>query len=201
MSWSTFAQELAPAVEAERPESIALAAKRAAGMMEELNLADADKAARVRRHIENFIVTLKNLHEGENPPAGEAKREALLAARKALYDGLDVEGLADEQKLVIKNGLSANHFRINYDAFLFLVPTLTDEEKKYIHDQLAEVCDEAILLNSGTAKGAMFEKRRGRINVYLSQRGYDLKKLSEVRNAKLRERSATRPATTQSTSP
>lgn len=175
-----------PAVVAEDPANNAVAEKRSSGILATLDLADSSQAALVKRHIVNFILTLKNIHEGKDPLVGEAKREALLAARGEFYNGLASEELTAEQTLVVKNGLSANHFRINYDAFLHLVPNLTDEEKSYIHAQLAEVCDEAVLLNSGGAKGERFHKRRGRINNYLSQRGYDLKELSKVRNERLR---------------
>lgn len=185
-SVTTFAQEMPPAVTAEDPAIVAVAERRSSGMVEALKLEDADKSARIKQHVVNFIITLKNIHEGKDAPTGDAKQAELEKARDALYGGLDAEQLTEAQKLVIKNGLSANHYRINYDAFLNLVPTLTDEEKQYIHEQLAEVCERAILLNSGEAKGELFKNRRGRINNYLSERGYDLKALSEVRNARLR---------------
>ena len=51
---------------------------------------------------------------------------------------------------------------------------------------LQSAVHEAILLNEGTAKGEAFHKMRGRINNYLSKRGYDLKKLSEERNARMK---------------
>lgn len=181
------AQEMPAVVVAEDQAMVPVADKRAQGIMDSLKLTDKDQAARVKRYIVNFILTLKNLHEGKNPPTGEAKKKALVKARDTLYAGLDAEKLSDEQKLVVKNGLSANHYRINTDAFRNLVPTLTDEEKLYIDTQFAEVCDEAVLLNSGSAKGELFVHRRGRINNYLSKRGYDLKKLSQERNERMRK--------------
>ncbi|HMO25972.1 MAG TPA: DUF3826 domain-containing protein, partial [Tepidisphaeraceae bacterium] len=162
------APKMPPAAPAEDPASLDIAERRSAGMIDGLRLDDAKKAARVRQHLVNFIITLKNIHEGRNAPTGDAKHAALEQARDALYAGFDEEALTDTQRLIIKNGLSANHYRINYDAFLNLVPALTDEEKRYIHEQLAEVCEHAILLNSGEAKGELFRNRRGRINNYLS---------------------------------
>jgi hypothetical protein len=187
------AQPMPPAVVAEDPANNAVAEKRSSGIMATLKLSDVEQAARVKQYIVNFILTLKNVYEGKNPPAGDAKRAALLKAREALYAGMNVEKLTAEQQLVVKNGLSANHFKINYDAFIDLVPKLTDEEKTYIHTQLAEVCDEAVLLNVGTEKGELFHKTRGRINNYLSKRGYDLKALSVERNAR---NQAAKPAST-----
>lgn len=187
-------------VVAENPDSVAVAQKRSSGIMEELKLTDAAQAAHVKQGIEDFIVTLKNLHEGKTPPVGDAKKAALADARTKLYAMLDAEKLTDDQKLIVKNGLVANHYRINYDAFLFLVPDLKPEEKQQIHDILSDAFDDAIVLNSGTAKGQAFEKRRGRVNAYLSKQGYDLKALSKVRNEKLQQRkvkpadAATKPA-------
>jgi Protein of unknown function (DUF3826) len=181
---SVTAAEMPAAVVAEDSANNAVAEKRSSGIMETLKLADKDQAARVKRHIVNFILTLKNIHEGKNAPQGDAKKEALVKARGELYAGLEAEKLTTEQQEVVKNGLSANHFKINYDAFLGLIPKLTDEEKKYIHDQLATGFDEAVLLNEGTAKGDVFHKLRGRINNYLAKRGYDLKQLSIERNAR-----------------
>jgi hypothetical protein len=188
-----LAQPMPSAAVAEDPANNAVAEKRSSGIMATLKLNDAEQAARVKQYIVNFILMLKNVYEGKTPPAGDAKRAALLKAREELYAGMSVEKLTAEQQLVVKNGLSANHFKINYDAFIDLVPKLTDEEKAYIHAQLAEVCDEAVLLNAGTEKGELFHKTRGRINNYLSKRGYDLKALSQERNAR---NQAAKPAST-----
>jgi hypothetical protein len=183
---ATSAPEIPQAVVAEDSANNAVAEKRSSGILETLKLVDKEQAARVKRYIVNFILTLKNIHEGKSAPQGDAKTAALVKARGELYAGLEAEKLTTQQQEVVKNGLSANHFKINYDAFLDLVPKLTDEEKTYIHDQLASVFDEAILLNEGTAKGEAFHKVRGRINVYLSKRGYDLKQLSIERNARMK---------------
>ncbi|MGC4032857.1 MAG: DUF3826 domain-containing protein [Tepidisphaeraceae bacterium] len=120
--------------------------------------------------------------------------------RSTLYASLDAEKLNDAQKEVVKNGLCANYYRINYDAFLFLVPDLKPEEKQQIHDILIDAYDEAIVLNTGDAKGKAFEKRRGKINVYLTKQGYDLKALSKIRNEKLQQRKV-KPATVPTTKP
>lgn len=173
----------APApVAAEDPANNAVAEKRASGIMDTLKLSDAKQAARVKQHIVNFVISIKNIHEGKNAPAGEAKDAALAKARTELYAGLNAEKLTPEQQVVVKNGLSANHYKINYDAFVDLVPTLTAEEKTYIAEQLTTAFDAAVILNEGTAKGEVFHKVRGKINIYLSKRGYDLKKLSIERN-------------------
>lgn len=172
-------------VAAEDPAFEPVAERRTDGIMNQLDL-DGEQAPRVRRLVRNFMVDTKNINEGSKVP-DDRKQARLEEARSTLFAGFDSEELSDEQRLAIKNGLSANHYKINYDAFLNLVPDLSEEQKKYIHEQLAEVCDEAILLNSGEAKGELFVNRRGRINNYLSDQGYDLKELSKERNARLRK--------------
>lgn len=179
------AEELPEPVVAENPAFQPVAESRADEAIKPLDLKDAGRAARVRRYVLNFIIDAKNINEGSKVPENE-KRGELEQARAALYAGFEAEKLDEEQRLVIKNGLSANHFRINYDAFLELVPNLTPEQKAYIHEQLAEVTHEAILLNSGSEKGELFVDRRGRINNYLSDQGYDLKALSVARNQRIR---------------
>lgn len=179
------AADLAEPVPAEDPAFAPVAKQRTEGIMKELEFGDADRVARVRRLVRNFMVDTKNINEGSKVP-DDRKRSRLEQARATLYAGFDAEKLDDAQRLAIKNGLSANHYRINYDAFLNLVPDLTEEQKQYIHEQLADVCDEAILLNSGSAKGELFIDRRGRINNYLSKEGYDLKALSKERNERMK---------------
>ncbi len=176
------------AVTADNPAFAPVAEKRVAGIMSTLALSDAAQAARVKQHVLNFMVTTKNAYEGNAPLTGDALRAALVQARTTLYAALDAEKLTDDQLVTIKNGLSANHFAINYNAFVDLIPALTDEEKTYIRTQLATAFDEAILLNEGSEKGALFHKVRGRINNYLSQRGYDLKQLSVERNERNKNR-------------
>jgi|GEM_PF-6876206 hypothetical protein len=166
-------------VVADNPAFAPVAEKRVTGIMSALKLADAEQAARVKQHILNFMVTTKNAYEGKQPLTGDALREALVQARTAFYAALDSEQLTEDQLIVIKNGLAGGHFNREYNAVQELIPTLTEEEKAYIREQLKSGFDDAIILNDGEAKGAVFHKIRGRNNNYLAKRGYDLKKLSQ----------------------
>lgn len=189
------AQEMPAAVTPDDPDHLVVAEKRTDGIMNELKLEDAEKKARVKQHIVNFIVAIKNVHEAKPALPAEEKQTKLAAAKQALYAGIEAEKLTDEQQTAIKNGLSANRIRIEYNAFLDLIPQLTDAQKSHIKSELLGAADEAVVLNSGEEKLQLFMKRRGRINNYLSKEGYDLKQLSQERNARnQRQRSAaTRP--------
>ena len=87
----SVAQSTPAAVVPENPANNALAEKRSSGIMTTLKLSDAEKAARVKQQIVNFILTLKNIHEGKTAPTGDAKQEAVVKARGGLYAGLEAE--------------------------------------------------------------------------------------------------------------
>jgi hypothetical protein len=179
------ASEIPALAEAHDAAFVPVAERRTNGIMEQLDLANPQRAALVQRYVLNFMLETKAVNEGMDAPE-DVKHPLLVDARETLYAGFEAASLTEEERLVILNGLSANHYRINCDAFEELVPNLTEEEKQYIHEQFADVTHEAILLNSGREKAELFIERRGRINNYLSRRGYDLKALSEARNARIK---------------
>ena len=61
-------------------------------------------------------------------------------------------------------------------AFKDMIPSLTEEQKKYIYDNLVEAREHAMDAGSSKEKHAWFGKYKGRINNYLSAKGYDLEK-------------------------
>lgn len=70
-------------------------------------------------------------------------------------------------------------FPLTYKAHLEMIPTLKEEEKKYIWDALYEAREKAMDGGTSNEKHAIFGKYKGRINNYLSARGYDLVKERE----------------------
>lgn len=56
-----------------------------------------------------------------------------------------------------------------------MIPSLTDEEKAQILAWLEEARELAVDAESSNKKHGVFGKYKGRINNYLSKRGYDLK--------------------------
>ncbi len=62
-----------------------------------------------------------------------------------------------------------------------MIPSLSDEEKSYIYNELLKARDEAMTMGSSEDKLNVFRKYKGRINNWLSaERGYDLKKEGEA---------------------
>jgi hypothetical protein len=82
----------------------------------------------------------------------------------------------EEQIDQVKDGLTYNVLNVTYVAMQEMVPSLTDEEKQQIYMWLLEAREHAIDGGSSKEKHGWFGKYKGRINNYLSDRGYDLQK-------------------------
>jgi len=80
----------------------------------------------------------------------------------------------------VKNVMTFNVVKVTYDAQCDMIPTLTDEEKQQIMAWLLEARELAIDAESSKKKHEVFGKYKGRINNYLSRRGYDLNKEREA---------------------
>ncbi len=76
--------------------------------------------------------------------------------------------------------MTYNVVKVTYDAQCDMIPTLTDEEKQQIMAWLKEARELAIDAESSKKKHEVFGKYKGRINNYLSARGYDLVKEREA---------------------
>ena len=78
--------------------------------------------------------------------------------------------------------------KVTYDATLDMIPTLTEEEKAQILAWLIEARELAVDAESSKKKHEVFGKYKGRINNYLSKRGYDLVKEREGWYKRIEER-------------
>lgn len=79
----------------------------------------------------------------------------------------------------VKNVMTYNVVKVTYDAQCDMIPTLKDEEKQQIMLWLKEARELAIDAESSKKKHEVFGKYKGRINNYLTKRGYDLTKERE----------------------
>ncbi len=137
---------------------------------------DEDKAAGTTaikaRHLE------KATAETELKKVNDAIEEQRTALNKRFVQSLSKD-LNEQQIEKVKDGLTYNVLPITYKAHLDMIPTLKEEEKKYIYDALLEAREHAMAAGSSDAKHGWFGKYKGRINNYLASRGYDLKKERE----------------------
>jgi len=87
--------------------------------------------------------------------------------------------LNPDQIETVKDGMTFGVVKVTYDATLDMIPSLKPEEKVQILVWLKEAREFALDAESSQKKHEAFGKYKGRINNYLSKRGYDLVKERE----------------------
>ena len=80
----------------------------------------------------------------------------------------------------MKDVMTFDVVRVTYEAQCDMIPTLKESEKQQIMAWLIEARELAIDAESSKKKHEIFGKYKGRINNYLSKRGYDLTKEREA---------------------
>lgn len=76
----------------------------------------------------------------------------------------------------IKDGVTYGVLPVTYTAYQDMIPALTVAQKEKIYSWLVEAREKAMDQGSSEEKHKVFGKYKGRINNYLSEEGYDLKK-------------------------
>jgi hypothetical protein len=130
----------------------------------------------------------------------EAKEAAIKAAQNekeaALYRShfafaADLSLFISGQQIeVIKDGITFGVVKVTYDATLDMIPTLKEEEKAQILAWLKEAREFALDAENSNKKHEAFGKYKGRINNYLSKRGYNLVKEREEWYKRIKAREA-----------
>ena len=180
--------------------------KRAEKIVAGLAISDDAKAGRVCNLIAQQYYDLNGIHdtckvEQARLKSGitdqkEAERKIRQLQEKADKDLDKLHGrfikklskeLNPEQIEGVKNGMTYGVLPITYAGYLDMIPELKEEEKQQIRDWLVEAREYAMDAGSSEEKHGWFGKYKGRINNYLSSRGYDLKKYSKAREARIRE--------------
>lgn len=170
---------------------------RAQKIVEGMGISDAQKALCVRNIIANRYFLLNTIHtqyeqtmkfandsllggRREHVREGAArKRDAELykhhfelEAALSLY--VDAAGIE-----AVKDGMTYGVVPKTYHAHLEMIPSLTTEEKAQILAWLKEAREFAMDAGTSKDKHGWFGKYKGRINNWLSARGYDLQKERE----------------------
>lgn len=133
-----------------------------------LQLADDEKAAQVKKEDEAKVEMLRRLHKK--------------------YISQLKKNLNDAQIEKVKNGMTYNVLNVTYTAYLDMLLTLTEEQKKKIYNWLVEARELAMDEGSSDDKHKVFGKYKGRINNYLSKEGYDMKKEEKAWQDRLRQK-------------
>lgn len=168
-------------------------------IVDKLGLTDASAAQNVLHIIANRYFELNDIYGKRDAEVskvkasgmtGEAKQTALKNANAekdaALYRSHFAFPAAlslylnDKQVEAVKDGMTYGVVMVTYTATLEMIPSLKDEEKAQIYAWLVEAREFAMDAENSNKKHEAFGKYKGRINNYLSKRGYDLTKEREA---------------------
>lgn len=183
--------------------------KRSQKIVDKLDLKDEVAKKEVLHIIANRYFELNDIYEARNKRKEEFKAMQLTEEYKQLANDfvryecdsklyrshfafpatLSIY-LTPEQVTAVMDGMTYGVVKVTYDSHLDMIPTLTDEEKAQIEAWLIEAREFAVDAESSNKKHEAFGKYKGRINNYLSKRGYDLKAEREAWYKRIEERKA-----------
>ena len=170
--------------------------ERAQKITDQLGMEDSSKTLDVRNIIANRYFLLNGIHEAYKKAQEEAKKLSGEAKQQALQQAVDRRDaelykhhfefeadlsnyLSPAQIEMVKDGMTYGVVPKTYQAHLEMIPTLTEEEKSQILCWLKEAREFAMDADTSKDKHGWFGKYKGRINNWLSSRGYDLQKERE----------------------
>jgi hypothetical protein len=185
--------------------------KRSQKIVDGLQLNDAQKAENVRNIIANRYFLLNEIHEAcakkkqyaKDSIQGKGHRKRIIESAELRRDAelykhhfeleADLSLYVDAATIeAVKDGMTYGVVPKTYQAHLDMIPSLKEEEKAQILAWLKEAREFAIDAENSNAKHGWFGKYKGRINNWLSKRGYDLvkereawyKRIEEAKNKK-----------------
>lgn len=130
--------------------------------------------------------------DARNAAIANAQNEKDAAIYKTYFGFLSELSIycSDSQMNAVKDGMTFGVLMVTYNSTLDMIPSLKDEEKKQIMAWLVEAREYAVNAESSHKKHEAFGKYKGRINNYLSARGYNLVKEREAWYKRIKEREA-----------
>ncbi|MCD8291988.1 MAG: DUF3826 domain-containing protein [Prevotella sp.] len=205
---STFAQSFGLDVDGREQNYVNSILGRAEKVTDALGITGSEKGEQVRNIVANRYFKLNDIYEERDSLKnaasaldGTEKKMALETAENQkdmkLYRShfgfiADLSIMLDDAQIeTVKDVMTYNVVKVTYDAQCDMIPNLTDEEKVQILAWLKEAREYAIDAESSNKKHEMFGKYKGRINNYLSKRGYDLQKEREAWAERVKARGGT----------
>ena len=155
---------------------------RSAKVSKELGMPYTRTGYNVRNIVANRYFELNDIYAERDSLKKKDKKLAEATADSRLYRshfGFDSKlsyYLRPDQIEKVKDVMTYNVVNVTYEAQCDMIPTLKAEEKLQILTWLKEARELAIDAESSKKKHETFGKYKGRINNYLSKRGYDLTK-------------------------
>ena len=156
--------------------------KRTADILEILALSDTNRAAKVHDAVIAQYRSLRAWHDANDDTLKQAAKDTNVVAQiqaslKTLHDRFISalsESLTPAQVEQVKDKMTYGKVKVTYDAYLEIVPRLTDADKAKILELLKAAREEAMDCGSSKEKDAVFKKFKGKINNYLSATGHDV---------------------------
>jgi hypothetical protein len=114
----------------------------------------------------------------KNDDAAKAEIEKVKAPLKAQHEKFVAElaaSLTPEQIEKVKNYIVKDKLPVTYKAYCEMLPKLTEEQKAKVYDILKQGREEAMDAGSAEEKTAIFGKYKGKVNIYLSGLGINMK--------------------------
>lgn len=177
----------APAEDVEARYTAAIE-KRTADILALLELTDTNKISRVHDTIMAQYRGLKAWHAANAANLKALNKQAtnnataiaeIKASLKTVHDQFLARlatDLTPAQVDKVKDKMTYGKVKVTYDAYIEIVPGITEEEKAKMMELLKEAREEAMDAGSSGEKDAIFGKAKGKINNYLSKQGYDIGK-------------------------
>ena len=190
------------------PAYVKTIVERSAKITDKLNFAsEADKVA-VTTVVANRYFQLNDIYERRDSLLQVLKADTSLSKEeraqrtKTILDEKDAAlyrthfafpaalslYLSEDQITAVKDGMTFGVVKVTYDSTLDMIPSLKEDEKAQILAWLIEAREYAIDAESSNKKHEVFGKYKGRINNYLSKRGYNLVKEREAWYQRMKER-------------
>jgi len=176
-------------------------------IVDKLELKNAAVAQNVLNIVANRYFELNDIFSKRDTAVNRMKRSALKGDSKNIalnYAQMEKEAalyrshfafpadlslyLNESQVEAVKDGITFGVVKVTYDATLDMIPSLKGEEKTQILAWLKEGREFALDAETSNKKHEAFGKYKGRINNYLSKRGYDLVKEREGWYARIKAR-------------
>ncbi|MBO4851824.1 MAG: DUF3826 domain-containing protein [Prevotella sp.] len=164
---------------------VSIIVSRAEKATDALSITWTPRGENVRNIIANRYFQLNDIYAERDSLKQRDKQLAAATADSKLYRshfGFDADlstYLSPGDIIKVKDVMTYNVVQVTYDAYCDMIPRLTTEEKEQIMAWLVEARELAIDAESSNKKHEIFKKYKGRINNYLSARGYDIQKERE----------------------
>jgi Protein of unknown function (DUF3826) len=173
--------------------------KRTANIMDALNLADPKKAANVHDIVLAQWRALRAWHDENDPKLKAAKSDTNVIAQihaslKQLHNEFIAklsENLTPAQIEIVKDRMTHGVVLVTYNAYLEIVPNLTNSDKAKILELLKDGREEAMDAGTSKEKAAIIKKYKGKINNYLDAHGHNVAKAYKDWGAKQKAETAT----------